>query len=127
MGAALTLERPWVGDHHGGILGIVHLAWSSPFAFCRRLVRGESWQAELGAGARLTQLAQEVFRYGDGGRSLLIELEQTRSGRRIVHCRGIKGWEPPHAQEAPTDEDRGIIGQRIQQFFVAAGIRCDLD
>jgi len=101
--------------------------WSSLLAFLRRVVRGEPWQAELGAGARLKQLAQEVFRYEDGGRSLLIELERTRSGGRIAHCRGIKGWEPPHAQEALTDEDRGIIGQRIQQFFVTAGIRCDLD
>jgi immunity protein 74 of polymorphic toxin system len=83
--------------------------FSSPRA---NLVEGDN-------GVSIEVLGRTGIRYSEGGRSCFVESEVLATPAIAVWPSGIRCWDPPHAEDPLTDDDRRRILQNIGDAFAS--------
>jgi hypothetical protein len=77
-------------------------------------------------GVSVEVLGRTGIRYSEGGRSCSVDSEVLATPAIAVWPSGIRSWNPPHADEPLTDDDRRRILQNIAEAFGSQGWRLEL-
>jgi hypothetical protein len=72
-------------------------------------------------GVSVEVLGRTGIRYSEGGRSCSVDSEVLATPAIAVWPSGIRSWNPPHADEPLTDDDRRRILQNIAEAFASQG------
>jgi Immunity protein 74 len=83
--------------------------FSSPRA---NLVEGDN-------GVSIEVLGRTGIRYSERGRSCFVESEVLARPAIAVWASGIRSWDPPHAEDPLTDDDRRRILKNIADAFAS--------
>jgi hypothetical protein len=72
-------------------------------------------------GVSVEVLGRTEIRYSEPGRSCLVDSEVLATPAIAVWAGGIRSWDPPHANDPLSDDDRRRILQNIAEAFASQG------
>lgn len=70
-------------------------------------------------GVSVEVLGRTGMRYTERGRSCFLDSEVLATPAIAVWPSGIRGWDPPHADEPLTDDDRRRILKNVAEAFAS--------
>jgi hypothetical protein len=71
---------------------------------------------ESDAGFSIEVLARTGMKYREGDKSLFIDSEVLAPGKGIaISVKSIKAWDPPHARELITEQEKAKIISNIKE------------
>src|SRR5262245_35143301 len=71
--------------------------------------------------SQLTKLGRDEYKYLEGERSLVLQVDMLRGRNRLLYSSTIERWLPPHEDETISEEDRRRIAAKIASFLTSQG------
>jgi hypothetical protein len=78
-------------------------------------------ETRIDDSSRLIKLGRDEYKYIEGERSLVLQIDMLKGPNRLLYSSTIKHWLPPHQDEKISEVDRQRIASKIASFLVSQG------